>query len=70
MAIYKHENIPTKTIVIFIMRCRFVFWLYKKTQGKIKARCKGLEIKLGTNPENIRKMWNAMDIKPKTIHIL
>ena len=51
-------------------RYRSVFLLYKKIQGKIKARCKGLEIKLGTNPENISKMWNAIDRKPKTIHIL
>ena len=32
-------------------------FLYKKTQGIINAICNGLETKLGTKPEKIKKIW-------------
>jgi hypothetical protein len=47
---------------------KFLF-LYKKTQGIINAICNGLETKLGTKPEKIKKIWKIIEVNPNIIHI-
>ena len=66
--IHKQQKTPTSTTSELIKFSDSVL-LYKKIQGRIKAIWIGLEIRLGTKPEKIKKMWNAIEINPKANHI-
>ena len=51
---YKHDVIPIMTMKTLVNNLNLISLLYRNIQGKIKAKCNGLEIKFGTNPEKIR----------------